>query len=293
MYDLQFVRKRRRRRIAALVSLVASIGVASLVIVSFLGRTVGTFTVAIKNTSVKLSLSETKAFEKPTSYLRIGNIPSTYDEFSYHWFFSQEKYHLDRIDDESNTYLYGLSDDKEVMFFLKYTFYVKNVGNTTAKYDMYINLEESVKSENGQTLDDTLRIMLFENDPDYPDNHEYEVYAKDVLDRRYTVINKKTQKATNQAFIAETPNPSSDGIIYEDDDHPLATSFLANKGRVAKRSVTNFKKNEMKKYTVVYWLEGEASFPEYDEDGNPIELKGAKIKLSIDITGSSYNIDEN
>ena len=286
MYDLQYVRRRRRRRIAALVSVITSIAITALVIISFLGRTVGTFTIALQNSSVRLALDEKQSFENPTSYLRIDDIPSSYYEYSYKWF---ERVGFDLIDDEQNDYYYGRSSDGKGMYYLKYTFYVKNVGNTTASYNMYINLDESTKSEDGKTIDDTLRIMVFENDPKIPDSHKFDVYAKDVTEYRYKVYDK-TGKRTYQAFISNTPNPDIDGNVYEDDDHPLATSFLSNKGKtVIQKQVTGFLKGDLKRYTIVYWLEGEASYPEFDEEGNIKEPRGAKIKLSIDIVANSYN----
>lgn len=285
MYDLQYVRKRRRRRVAALVSLVTSIGVASLVIVSFLGRTVGTFTIAVQNSAVRLALSDKETFENPTSYLRIDNIPSSYYEYSYRWF---ERDGFSPIDDEN--YTSGMTKDGSSMYFLKYTFYVKNVGSTTANYTMNINMDESTKSADGQTLDDTLRIMVFENDQNVPDSHSFDVYARDVYDRRYTVYDKEGN-VTNRAFIAKTPAADPDSNIYETDEDPLAKSFLTNKGKVViQRPVEHFVKDAVKRYTVVYWLEGEASYTELDEHGNPKEPpKGAKIKLSIDVFGESYN----
>lgn len=287
MYDLQYVRKRRRRRIAALVCMFSSIGVASLVVISFLGRTVGSFTVAIKNTSVRLALSEDEEFTHPTSYLRIDDIPSNYYEFSYKWF---DQIGLEHVDDAKNDRYFGMSSDGTGMYYLKYTFFVKNIGNTNAKYDMYINLDESTKADNGKTLDESLRIMVFENDPSVADSHEKDVYAQDLHDYRYTVIDK-SGKQTYQAFISDTPQPTSEGKVYEDDDHPLAESFLTGKGKsIIHKSQIDFNKNEIMRYTIVYWLEGEASFPEYDEQGNAKDPKGARIKLSVNINAAEYTI---
>jgi len=184
-----------------------------------------------------------------------------------------------------------MSNDGQAMYFLKYTFYVKNVGSTTAQYDMYINLDDSTKSVDGKTLDDSLRIMVFENDPAIPDSHEFEVYAKDVANYRYDVYDKEGVP-TKRAFIAGAPEAVPVGnnryAMYEDDEHPLAKSFREGKS-VIKKTVTDFGKNDIMRYTVVYWLEGEASYPDFNEDGTAKEPKGAKIKLSIDITASSYN----
>ena len=285
MYDLQYVRRKRRRRIAAFVSLFAALGVSTLIITSFLKRAaVGTFTVSIQSTSVKLALSEDN-FNNPTSYLRIDDIPTTYYEYSYKWF---DDVGMDLIDNEENDYYYGRSGDETGMYYLKYTFFVKNIGSKPAKYDLSINLDESVKSADGKILDDTLRVMVFENNPAEGDKHDYEVYAKRLYNERYKVINKEG-KLVHQAFISDTPNPNGQGEVHEDDDHPLATAFLEGKGKtIIKRPVTNFKPTDVMRYTVVYWLEGEASVPDYDDDGNAKTPEGASIKLSIDITASTF-----
>ena len=288
MYNLQYVRKRRRRRVAAVVSLVAAIGVTSLVITSFLGRTVGTFTVSLASSSVKLALCDKEEFKNPTSYLRIDNIPANYYEYSYNWF---NDVGMDLIDDEQNGYMYGSTSDGQALYYLKYTFYVKNIGSTNARYEMAINLDESTRTDSGKTLDDTLRIMVFENEPNAENEaHEHEVYAKDVEEYRYRVYDMEGNR-TYQAFIAETPNPDVNGEVHEDANHRLATSFLRNNGKtVIKRSVSGFKPKDIMRYTVVYWLEGEASYPELDENGNPInDITEAKIKLNINITAGVYN----
>ncbi len=95
MYDKLFVRKRRRRRIAALVTIISSFGIASLVIISFLGRSVGTFTVSLNNSEVNLALVEKENSTAYSTYLRI-NESAKFIEHSYDFF----KYKLDVLDDE-------------------------------------------------------------------------------------------------------------------------------------------------------------------------------------------------
>ena len=73
MYDNVLVRKRRRRKVAAFVALFSSIGITSLVIISFLGRSVGTFTVSLNNSTVRLALCEKVDSTDYSSYLRVNN----------------------------------------------------------------------------------------------------------------------------------------------------------------------------------------------------------------------------
>lgn len=287
MYDLLYVRKRRRRKIAALVSSFSAIGVTALVIIAFLGRTVGTFTVSVANSTVKLALSEKQEYKNSTtSYLRIDELPSTYFEYSYDWFDN-----LDLVDSEKNDYYYGAyreSGQVVGMYYLKYTFYVINVGTKLAQYTMNINLDECTQSEDNtsRTLDETLRVMVFENDPlAEEENHDYEVYAKDIVDSRYKTYDKDGNQ-TFREFISNYPYAKNDGGLYEDDAHPLAKSFIRTGKTIIKKNVTNFRKGDMRRYTLVYWLEG--SDPQANIDGQDAP-QGAKIKLSVDINATSYS----
>lgn len=284
MYDLLFVRRRRRRRIAALVSGFSSIGVTSLVIISFLGRTVGTFTVSVQNSTVRLALSDKQDFKNSTSYLRIDELPGTYFEYSYDWFEN-----LDLVDDERNDYFYGAyREDGQVagMYYLKYTFYVMNVGTKLAQYTMSINLDECTQSDDNtsRTLDETLRVMVFENDPNAGDTHDYEVYAKEIVDSRNKTYDKDG-KQTFREFVSTYPYAKEDGY-HEDDAHPLAKPFESGKA-IIKKKITNFKFKDIRRYTLVYWLEG--SDPQANIEGEDAP-QGAKIKLSVDINATSFSV---
>ena len=168
MYDLQYVRKKRRRRIAALMALFASFGVASFVIISFLGRTMGTFTVALNNSEVNLALVEKEHSTDYSTYLRV-NSNSNYIEGT----FEDLKHKLDILDDEETPSNVGEKDQTYVdkadgkvktgkcLEYFKYTFYVKNIGNKTAAYSLKINIDDRTRSDDdtGRSLDDTLRVM--------------------------------------------------------------------------------------------------------------------------------------
>ena len=269
MYDLQYVRKRRRRRIAALVALISSIGVACLVVTSFLGRTVGTFTVAVTNTTVKLALSKKADLSDATSYLRVDKLyplrENSFDNLPSH----------DLLDDEKQDYDYGFvyndAGDPDSMSFIKYTFYVTNLSSTIAKYNLTIKLGDRNESNDGtkRGLDDTLRVMVYENDP-ATNSHDYTVYAKEAAEVNYDSEGNKTRRE----FISTYPS----GTNKEDDKHKLAETFLPGQS-IVKYSASNFKKGDIKRYTLVIWLEGED--PQSD---NSKEIpEGASLKLGVDI----------
>ena len=269
MYDLLLVRRRRLRKVAAFVSLVSSIGVGSLVTVSFLGQYTGTFTVTISNSSVRLSISEKESFEDPTSYLRIDQL-NDFEEYTY------ELLPKD-LDDENKDYTYGVATNtllnKDVLRFFKYTFYVGNLGGKVAQYNLKINILERTKSTDGtnRTLDDTARIMVFENDVDDATGtgiHTTEIFAKESATNHLD----KDGNPTRREFVSKQ-------AVQEDDEHPLATTFESySTVKTYKRGA--FYSGQKRRYTIVMWSEGEDPQSTTDSD-IPV---GASLKLGVEIT---------
>ena len=270
MYDLLYVKKRRRRKIAALVSLISGISITSLVIISFLGSKVGAFSVSIKNSSVKLSLSEKESFDTATSYLRLNKLPS-FEEYHYRDLPSD-----DYLDNELTTYNDARAlgfDDKgnaECIYYLKYTFYVKNSGNTPAKYNLTLNLTDRTKSIDGteRMIDDTLRVMVYENTPGEA-RKAPRIYAKEAAGNNYL----KNGDITRREFVCHN---SIGG--YESDEYPLAETFKSP-DVICEYDVANFTKDSIKRYTIVMWLEGED--PQSNTSDEPPEE--AKLKLGVEI----------
>ena len=155
--------------------------------------------------------------------------------------------------------------------FIKYTFYVTNLSSTIAKYNLTVKLGDRNESNDGTNrgLDDTLRVMVYENDP-ASDSHNYAVYAKEAAEVNYDSENNKTRRE----FISTYPS----GTNKEDDEHKLAETFLPGQS-IIKYTASNFKKGDIKRYTLVIWLEGED--PQSD---NSKEIpEGASLKLGVDI----------
>lgn len=272
MYDLQYVKKRRRRKVAALVSLFSGIGITSLVIISFFTGRVGTFSVSVSNSSVKLSLCENEKFDNPTSYLRLDSI---------HTF--QEMHYLDLpkaeiLDNELTKPMdeaavgYDDQGNVECMYYLKYTFYVKNLGNTPAKYNLSINLSEANMTTDGtnRTLDDTVRVMVFENDPTSDVRNEPKIYAKEAVGNNYL---SDGTTITRREFVGWNKIGG-----YESEEHPLAETFVSP-SIVCTYNVSNFTKDSIKRYTIVFWLEGEDP-QSVNSDDAP---EDAKIKFGVEI----------
>ena len=278
MYDLLFVKRRRRRKIAALVALFSSFGVSSLVIISFLGRSVGTFTVALNNSEVKLALLEKEHSSNYSTYLRV-NSNSNYIEST----FEDLKYKLDNLDNENTpsndgekeqTYVNkeGKTVKGKCLEYFKYTFYVKNIGSKTAAYNLKVSIDDRTRADDntGRSLDDTLRVMVFENKPD-SGKHDYLVYAKKAAANNIDI----NGDPTDRELISRLDLSSN----RETEDSRLAEKFKDG-GTIADYYVPGFVKNDMTRYTIVVWLEGSDPQSDYEKD----LPEGATLKLGVDIT---------
>ena len=267
MYDYQYVNKRKARRLVAIIAGVSSVVVATLSIVAFLGRFTGTFTVSLETSDVNLALSENSSFAMKSSFLRVDKI-AKYHEFTYSDF---NKYGDEMIDNEQSDYLLGANyykgtDDVESLNFFKYTFFVKNVGTKPAEYDFSLNILENTLSSDGRSLDETLRVMVYDNG------------NKDVYARR-----------------AEIPHMGDNGeldysspISVSEEEASASNPFMGY-AKIFKSSavITTSEKifldvDDYRRYTIVTWLEGERSS---DAESAP---EGASIKLGVEINAYEH-----
>ena len=270
MVDLAYVKKRRTRKAVAILAGIASLATAVFVIVAFLGRFVGTFTVALDSGDVQLSLSEKSSFEDATSYIKFDQLPS----FDLTTFTNLPD--ASEIDNEQSDYLYGVVPDgrgNSVLRYFKTTFYVKNTGETTANYDVKVNI---TKNDPGTTskgglvyLDTILRVMVYENNAE-ADEHNYTVYA-----HKRATPNSSDVEA--DIFKEYTSYSNLNDLRKYGDDLPFLAEMFESDNVVATLSTKGFAKGETKRYTIVTWLEGE----DIDAQGNP--PKGGNLKLGVTI----------
>lgn len=129
--------------------------------------------------------------------------------------------------------------------YVAYTFYLKNNGSETVDLNYYIRLTEIYKN-----LDDAIRVLVIE------DGEQSMFMKEDVLE-----------------LGQDAP--------YYPEIMPQAQYFLT-KNMVMRKTVTNFKPGQIKKFSVVVWLEG------FDPDTTD-EVLGGMIKMEMNF---SLNDDE-
>ena len=242
--------------------------VSSLSIIAFLGRYVGTFSVSLDTGNVGLTLSRDNAFTVPTSFLKAEALPE-FQEYTYSDF---RKIGDDQIDSDATDINLGATaynDDGTIknLNFFKYTFFIKNIGDVPCRYDFSLNIVESKPSEDGRYLDDTIRFMLYSNEDT---DHNKTVYAK----RSLVPHVGEDGQADYRSPISVREEESSQEYPFEGYAEMFKSSNV-----VTSFSVENFEIGEIRRYTLVYWLEG------FGSDNNEEAPKGATIKLGVEING--------
>lgn len=177
----------------------------------------------------------------------------------------------DILDSEDTSYDYGsasLDNGSKILYYFKYTFYLKNNSEADTTYNLKFYVKEAKENISERSLISTIRFMIFENSSN--DEHNYGVYAKQGIEKNIDINGNYTYNE----FISVRPG---NGSRTEDAEHPLVTaSFLesGNEGYI-RLSNDNFKVNEIMRYTLVVWLEG--------EDADSISTEAAPIGSSLKI----------
>ena len=256
MYELNLVKRRKRRIAAAIIGGVGTTGVATFCIAAFLGHRTGSFTVALEGKNAQLTLSEKSDFKDRSSFLRVGELPG-FQEYTYAWFRERG---FSELDNEENDYTFGIRENsrgKKHTDFLKYTFFLKNVGEDAAEFDFSLKIKEVIATSNGQTLEDSFRVMVF-------DNGIPEVYAKRL----------QIPRVVNGVADYKAPISADEGDAEHFEGY---AEIFKSSTEVMSQKAQHLEVNEVRKYTIVTWLEG------FQSSGDGDTLRGATIKLGVEI----------
>ena len=259
MYDFKYVKKRKTRIWVTIGAGISTLVVSTFAIVSFLGRFVGTFTVSLETGEVALTMSKTHDFEETTSYLEIPELP-TFNQCTYKDIID---YPVEELDSDIKDYTYGMVNGS--LKFLKYTFYLKNVGGITASYDLTVNIMDSKSDGNSYALEESLRFMIYDN---YEDEgavtHEKVVYAYE-----------------SKSIHENEGGTQSNTELISTKKYGYAENFI-NEKVIVNLHEERFEKNQIKRYTFVMWLEGE------DPEGTGIAPRNARMRIGAEIKAFKY-----
>ena len=267
MYSSKLVKRKKHKKIALIITTLSSVIATALIIVSFLGNLVGSFTVKLYTSDVKLAMSASGDFANDTTTLiRVGDLPS---------FQLNENNQLlkhEEIDNPETSYLDNGSigqdgEEPSTIYYFKQTFFVKNVGTVPASYDFSISITDNQRPNNvTYGYDDLLRVRLYTNDGNSSE-HDYEVYAKYI----------RTGAAIN---YDDEGNPIYEEIVSydpEDPDYMRRAVPFKNESTIMSDKVPSFSVGKVTRYTLLCWLDGE------DSNANGPVPKGGSIKLEVNI----------
>jgi hypothetical protein len=266
MVELEYVKKRKRKKVVAIVSLISSVVVVAFVILAFIGKDLGNFTLEVKGNGAELALSEDSTFATTTSFYTVNKL-QTFETYTIKSIPAD-----DILDNEDSSDSLGqkTNSDGEVtaLYYFKLTYFIKNVGDDTANYDLKLKLSENTKSYNtDSSLDEILRVRFYENTAN-SSTHNQITYAKATNTVRYDSDGNITD--------SECIGKETDGVCdtYASDTTGETTPFYDDE-TVFKRSYKGLKAGDYMRYTIVFWLEGE------DPECKAEKPQGATLKLDM------------
>lgn len=267
MVQLEYVKRIKRRKISALIAAIGAVVTSVFVIVSFLGDRIGSFTINILNNDVALTLSNTSDFAEQTTFMRVDSLQSMnlycFDDFSD----GNKNIDFSEIDNEENPSTMGAVEDKTTgeitsYNYFKYTYFVKNIGINSARYEFDLNiLSNSADSVTQKRLDSYLRAVVIEDG-------NYRVFAKRSNDATHYETGKEDEKSSLEYICC--------GPQHTKRDYGLAEEFF-NETVICSYQDRILNPGEQVRYTLLFWLEGD------DAEATGFASKECKLRLGVEI----------
>lgn len=244
MINLKYVKKKRLRKIVAFVTSTSFVLLMPFCVLAFIGRDIGHFTIGLKNRDVSLALSDSKEFTDSYTFRTFEKLPK-YVVYDYAngimRNYSDEVIDNEESNDQIGKKINSETEEVSALYFFKHTFYIKNVGTTTATYDVNFKIVDNLKPTNvSYSLDDILRVKWYENVND--DEHESTVYAKKNVTPHFDENGNENYDTCsgderNECEVGYAKQFISDDLIFTSREKLFAPG-------------------EMKRYTLLMWLEG-------------------------------------
>lgn len=265
--EIKYVRQRTAKRIIAAVGTVTACLATVIAIVSILAQRPGAFVVSLDNKGAKLSLCESVNSDTQMTYMNAGEV-SPFVEYENGLI--DDMFTPDILDAETFDYKANASTAHGSTKFFQCCFYVKNVGNINAGYNLSLNFTNVTRSvTDGYELDSVLRVRFYENKvvSDGEQTHNYKTYAK--VSGRNWHIDEEGNKSFNEQI-------SKEGSGWAE---PFASQYV-----VLNSKITNLAPEEMYRYTFIVWIEG--------NDPECIGEAPLESKLNLGVSISSYEAKE-
>ena len=189
------------------------------------------FLVEINDNNSSLKLATNPKFNQTSKKLVKDKLPQFTETFTYQWFLSTRKEYLfENVHNSDTDYTLGLAGAGDGLYFLKYTFFVKNEGDSNLDFKMNIELA----NQNANYIE-YLRLMVFEGDT-----------TRTIYGHR----SKSRYDASNEICKECISGPEGTVSYFGEAELFETETVLASISN-------NLKTNESRMYTLLFWLEGE------------------------------------
>ena len=273
-------KRRKRRNIAIAVGSTSAAVLAMLMIIAFLGRVSGNFTISIDPRDFSNRLGLSYEVDGSMTSTMLGSGLSEAKPVAA----SQVFNHIDSFDSSAQlsgeNSLYEGEGDSRRNYALVYTWYLRNKTDDEVTYRVTLNVSDYVSPTN-EAIEpyEYLRVAVFVNPvltfPGAEQTHDYTVYglqsrtagtAEDDDDVRECISQFSTDEDGRRNPMS-TDNQKSSGYC---------TPFLDTKGRIFDLSGMTIAPSAAVRYTLVAWLEG------YDPECRGKAPEGASMTFSLE-----------
>lgn len=290
----EYLVRKRRRRIAAIILGVSMSILAVLIIIALLGRNFGSFTVKLEQVRNELSLSDSltaggsgTTLKTNTTYLMAGgyecNTPMCADDLAEEDFLDAD------ITDDSvilprRQQVYDPTEYNQDYSF-KYTFYLRNSSPTeVARANYYIDFTSITEPTNVNascSIEDIVRVRVYDS------HYEDETLEHSMVGTYARKARNFSDNGSNNELITGTPDGATHGYKAKNAENKgYCTNFLNDDGSdplgmIVMKNETNLQPREIRRFTIVIWLEG------FDNDcagENPV---GSALTMAMHFTSES------
>ena len=272
-----FLKRRRRRRIAAIILGVSISVLTVLIIIALLGRNFGSFTVKLEQVRNELSIGDSL-----TSSGSGTDPPMCADDL-----LEEDLVDAD-VADESvilGSRKNAPTDVENTQdYSFKYTFYLRNSSpSEMAKANYYIDFSSITEPSNVDascSIEDIVRVRVY-------DSHFDEGELKHEMVGTYARRAKSfSTNASNNELITGTTETVNGYTAKREENKGYCTNFLNDDGSdplamIVMKNETYLMPREIRRFTVVIWLEG------FDADcvgENPV---GSALTMSMHFTSEN------
>lgn len=226
-------------------------------LVAYFGQYMGTFVISLDDTALALgiTLSEDEDFTYSNSRLLVNPVnsakPTTFTDIKFGQAVSTN----------------GDMDKSDGNNYIAYTFYIRNEGNIAV--DVELNLDTITVTNN---VDKALRIAVIEGG--YLDENGNVKFTKGT-------IFLKDDGHGDERIASVIEKYPSDKELYES----FVKEHMTTEGNFGNYVIENFVPQEVRKFTIIFWLEG------WDADCND-KIKHGQLKMKLVFSIRKVNEDD-